>query len=43
VFGHIVDRTGSYASAWQILAAAVTTGIIAVALLLKEPRQEAPA
>jgi sugar phosphate permease len=43
MFGYIVDRTGSYASAWQILAAAVTAGIIAVALLLKEPRREAPA
>ena len=43
VFGHIVDRTGSYALAWQILAAAVTSGIIAVALLLKEPREEARA
>jgi MFS transporter, ACS family, hexuronate transporter len=43
VFGYVVDRTGSYALAWQILAAVVTAGIIAVALLLKEPRQGAPA
>ena len=43
VFGYIVDRTGSYALAWQILAGAVTAGIIAVALLLEEPRQQAPA
>jgi hypothetical protein len=43
VFGYIVDRTGSYALAWQILAAAVSAGIVAVALLLEEPRQEAPA
>jgi sugar phosphate permease len=37
VFGHIVDRTGSYALGWQILAALLTAGIIALALLLKEP------
>jgi MFS transporter, ACS family, hexuronate transporter len=37
VFGHIVDRTGSYAMGWQILAALLTAGIIALALLLKEP------
>lgn len=43
VFGYVVDRTGSYALAWQILAAAITAGIIAVAVLLKEPRQGAPA
>jgi MFS family permease len=40
VFGYIVDRTGSYALAWQILAGAVAVGIIAVASLLKEPRRE---
>ncbi len=38
VFGYIVDRTGSYAFAWQILAGAVAVGIIAVTFLLKEPR-----
>jgi ACS family hexuronate transporter-like MFS transporter len=38
VFGYIVDQTGSYAFAWQILAAAVATGIIAVTFLLKESR-----
>lgn len=41
VFGHIVDRTGSYATGWQVLAAAITLGIIAMALLLKEPRRAA--
>jgi predicted MFS family arabinose efflux permease len=40
LFGYIVDRTGSYSIAWQMLAGAVTAGIIAVAFLLKEPRQE---
>ena len=37
VFGYIVDRTGSYPLAWQLLAGAVMAGIIAVAVLLKEP------
>ena len=40
MFGYIVDRTGSYALAWQILAGAVTVGIIAVTILLKEPRPD---
>ena len=40
VFGYIVDRTGSYALAWQILAGAVTVGIVAVTILLKEPRPD---
>ncbi|MGH7853246.1 MAG: MFS transporter [Candidatus Binatia bacterium] len=39
LFGYIVDRTGSYAFAWQILAVAVAAGIIAVTVLLREPRQ----
>jgi MFS family permease len=38
VFGYIVDRTGSYAVGWQTIAGTVTVGIIAVSLLLKEPR-----
>jgi predicted MFS family arabinose efflux permease len=38
VFGYIVDQTGSYAVAWQILAVAVAAGIVAVTFLLKEPR-----
>jgi MFS family permease len=42
IFGYIVDRTNSYTFAWQLLAAAITCGVIAVALLLKEPRVEAP-
>jgi sugar phosphate permease len=40
VFGYIVDRTGSYAVGWQILAAAISLGIVSMALLLKEPRRE---
>jgi MFS transporter, ACS family, aldohexuronate transporter len=39
VFGYIVDRTGSYALAWQVLAATVSVGIVGLALLLKEPRR----
>jgi MFS family permease len=41
IFGYIVDRTGSYAVAWQILAGAITVGIIGVAFLLKEPSRAA--
>lgn len=40
VFGYIVDRTGSYSFAWQLLAGAITIGIVAVAALLREPRPE---
>ncbi len=40
VFGYIVDRTGSYTVAWQLLAGLVTLGIAGVTLLLKEPRRE---
>lgn len=36
VFGYIVDRTGSYPIAWQILAAAIAVGMLAMASLLKE-------
>ena len=39
VFGHIVDRTGSYATGWQILAAAISLGIVSMAVLLKEPQR----
>ena len=39
VFGYIVDRTGSYAIAWQTLAAIITIGMLAMSILLKEPRR----
>jgi MFS family permease len=39
LFGYIVDRTGSYAAAWQTLAAAVALGSIAMSVFLKEPRR----
>jgi MFS family permease len=40
LFGYIVDRTGSYGMAWQMLAGLVTVGIAGVTLLLKEPGHE---
>lgn len=43
MFGYLVDRTGSYSVAWQILAGAVVLGIIGVAFLLKEPPRESAA
>ncbi len=39
VFGYIVDRTGSYVVAWQMLAGVLTVGILGLAILLKEPKQ----
>jgi predicted MFS family arabinose efflux permease len=38
IFGYIVDRTGSYPIAWQVLAVSITIGMVAMAILLKEPR-----
>jgi MFS family permease len=39
LFGYIVDRSGSYAIAWRVLAAALTAGILGLATLLEEPRR----
>ncbi|HWP23176.1 MAG TPA: MFS transporter, partial [Candidatus Binatia bacterium] len=39
LFGHIVDRTGSYAVGWQVLAATICVGILGLAILLKEPKR----
>ena len=39
VFGYIVDRTGSYAFAWQILAGMLAVGILGLATLLHEPHR----
>ena len=36
LFGYIVDRTGSYALAWQCLAGAIALGCIGMAIFLKE-------
>jgi MFS-type transporter involved in bile tolerance (Atg22 family) len=39
VFGYIVDRTGSYAVAWQALAALLVIGVVGLSTLLNEPRR----
>lgn len=36
IFGYIVDRTGSYPVAWQVLAVAIAVGTLAMATLLNE-------
>ncbi len=38
LFGYIVDRTGSYAIGWQILAGVLIAGIVGLAVLLEEPQ-----
>jgi sugar phosphate permease len=38
-FGYLVDRTGSYAFAWQMLAGLLALGILGLATLLREPRR----
>jgi predicted MFS family arabinose efflux permease len=40
IFGYIVDRTGSYAVGWQVLASTVCVGILGLAILLKEPKRD---
>ena len=39
LFGYIVDRTGSYAIAWQTLAGALAIGIVGLTTLLREPQR----
>ncbi len=39
LFGYIVDRTSSYAIAWQVLAGLLGVGIVGLATLLREPRR----
>jgi MFS family permease len=39
MFGYTVDRTGSYAIGWQVLAATIGAGVLGLMILLKEPRQ----
>jgi predicted MFS family arabinose efflux permease len=39
LFGYIVDRTGSYAVAWQALAAAIAMGCVGLMLFHKETRR----
>jgi MFS family permease len=38
LFGYLVDRTGSYLHAWQILAAAIAFAVLGFAVFLKESR-----
>jgi ACS family hexuronate transporter-like MFS transporter len=38
LFGYLVDRTGSYPIAWQVLAGALALGTVGLAVLLKETR-----
>jgi len=37
LFGYLVDASGSYSTAWNILAATVLLGVLALALFLREP------
>jgi MFS transporter, ACS family, aldohexuronate transporter len=39
LFGFIVDKSESYATAWQALAGAVAVGCVGLAALLKEARR----
>ncbi len=40
LFGYLVDVTGSYSIAWQLLAGAILVGILALTFFLKEPKHE---
>jgi sugar phosphate permease len=42
LFGHIVDRTGSYTVAWQLLAVLLALGIVGLTTLLREPQRSEP-
>lgn len=39
LFGFIVDKSESYAIAWQVLAGAVAVGCVGLGALLEEPRR----
>jgi len=39
MFGYIVDRTGSYAMAWKVLAGSIGLGCVGMMVFLKEPRR----
>jgi MFS family permease len=39
LFGYIVDRTDSYATAWKFLAGAIGLGCVGLTAFLKEPRR----
>lgn len=40
LFGYVVDATGSYSIAWQLLSGAILIGIAALTFFLKEPGAE---
>jgi MFS family permease len=40
LFGYLVDSSGSYSTAWNVLAATVLFGILALGFFLKEPLPE---
>ncbi|MGH7770327.1 MAG: MFS transporter [Candidatus Binatia bacterium] len=42
LFGYVVDITGSYAIAWEALAAAILVGTTALWVFLEEPKAESP-
>lgn len=39
LFGYLVDRSGSYPTGWQALAATLAAGVIGLATLIREPRR----
>ena len=41
LFGYIVDRSGSYSLAWQVLAGMIIVGCVGMTLFLKEARRAA--
>jgi MFS family permease len=41
LFGYIIDRSGSYALAWQLLAGMILVGCVGMTLFLKEARRAA--
>jgi sugar phosphate permease len=38
LFGYLVDATGSYSTAWQVLAGTILLGILAMVFFLREPK-----
>jgi MFS family permease len=41
LFGYIIDRSGSYALAWQVLAGMIIMGCVGMTFFLKEARRAA--
>jgi sugar phosphate permease len=42
LFGYLVDRTGSYAIAWQALAGTLFVGTLALSFFVSDPSSESP-